>query len=74
MSASMIHIGPDSAQLAASLPTMTEALVRILDTSAGDAEKIAAIQALGSGFKAGQVTVSDCYFTNRAPEPEKPEA
>ena len=64
MEAPMLHIGADVGKMKAALPEITKALVAILNTSAGDSVKVAAIGALSKAFSVEHVTISDCSFTS----------
>ncbi len=58
----LIHVGAD-AENAKSLPALTSALLKILESSAGDEVKKAAIVALKAAFPTGDVTMNNCSLS-----------
>jgi hypothetical protein len=61
---SMIHIGAKVSDLKGSLPAVTAAILKILESAAGDDVKKAAIAALSAQFKVENVSIMNSTFTN----------
>lgn len=47
-----------------SIEEVSSHIIKVLNTSAGDAVKIAAVNAIASALKVDNVTVSNCNFAN----------
>jgi phage baseplate assembly protein W len=65
MNAPMIQIGSDPAKLKAAMPDITKAILAILNTTAGDEVKKAALSALAQQFTVQNVSLSDCHFKGK---------
>lgn len=65
MKAPLLHIGHDVSKLKATLPDVTRAIIAILNTSAGDEVKKAALGALSQQFTIQNVSISSCNFQGK---------
>jgi len=52
-------------KVSAALPALTKSLVQILNTSASDDTKKAAIEAISKATSVGNTTVTGCSFTGK---------
>ncbi len=60
---SMIHIGADVEQTRKVLPDLTDSILKILATSAGDDVKEKALEILSGSFEVKNVSISNSNFT-----------
>ena len=60
---SVIHVGADVEQCNKVLPTLTESILKILNTAAGDEVKKKALDMLTGAYEVKNVTIQNCTFT-----------
>ena len=62
---SLLHIGADVDGVEKTLPKITDSVLKILGTSAGDDVKIKALDILQGTFKVENVNVINSIFNNK---------